>query len=123
MEDARAITAAGPQNIGGARPGSGDMATQGSPAKYTCCIAENEAASPWEPLHVERGLAAKQSAVTVVQCEAPHSMTENIRTDPAGMVQTFASSMATLGVNNLYSQGHPILVMGIEHAGHFAAAG
>jgi hypothetical protein len=31
--------------------------------------------------------------------------------------------MATLGVNNLYSQGNPVLVLGIEHAQHIAAAG
>ena len=33
-------------NIGGAIPGVGDMSTFGSPAKYTYCVAENEAASP-----------------------------------------------------------------------------
>jgi hypothetical protein len=31
--------------------------------------------------------------------------------------------MGTLGVNNLYSQGNPVLVLGIEHAAHIAAAG
>jgi hypothetical protein len=109
-------------NIGGAGPAV-DAAQTGHPGKYTYCIAEYEAANPWEPLHVERGFARDQSVVTVVNAEAPHSMTENIRTDPEGIVETFASSMATLGVNNLYSQGHPILVMGIEHARHCAAAG
>lgn len=109
-------------NIGGAGP-TVDAGQTGHPGKYTYCIAEYEAANPWEPLHVERGFGREESVVTVVNAEAPHSMTENIRTDPDGMVETFASSMATLGVNNLYSQGHPILVMGIEHAGHFAAAG
>ena len=49
-------------------------------------------------------------------------MTENIQTDPREIVRTFASCMATLGVNNLYSQGHPVLVMGIEHAHHIASA-
>ena len=39
-------------NIGGAIPGLGDMSTFGSPAKYSYCVAENEADSPWEPLHV-----------------------------------------------------------------------
>ena len=39
-------------NIGGAIPGLGDMATHGSPAKYAYCVAENEAVSPWPPLHV-----------------------------------------------------------------------
>ena len=61
--------------------------------------------------------------MTVVNTEAPHSMTENIQTDPDGIVTTFASCMATLGVNNLYSQGTPVLVLGIEHAQHIAAAG
>ena len=42
-------------NIGAAIPGTGDMATAGTPAKFTFCVAENEAASPWEPLHVELG--------------------------------------------------------------------
>src|SRR4051812_40449555 len=42
-------------NIGGALPGSGDMSTFGSPSKYSYCVAENEAESPWEPLHAERG--------------------------------------------------------------------
>ena len=50
-------------------------------------------------------------------------MTENVQTDPNEIVTTFASSMATLGVNNLYSQGNPVLVLGIEHAQHIAAAG
>jgi len=108
-------------NIGGAGPGV-DASQTGHPGKYTYCIAEYEAASPWEPLHVERGYARVRSVVTVVNAEAPHSMTENIQTDPDGIVGTFASSMATLGVNNLYSQGTPVLVLGIEHAQHIAAA-
>jgi len=109
-------------NIGGAGP-LVDASQTGHPGKYTYCIAEYEAASPWEPLHVERGYAREQSVVTVVNAEAPHSMTENIQTDPDEIVRTFSSCMATLGVNNLYSQGHPILVMGVEHARHIAAAG
>jgi hypothetical protein len=109
-------------NVGGAGPGI-DASQTGHPGKYTYCIAEYEAANPWEPLHVERGFARDQSVVTVVNTEAPHSMTENVQVDPNEIVTTFASSMATLGVNNLYSQGNPVLVLGIEHAQHIAAAG
>jgi len=109
-------------NIGGAGPGV-DASQTGHPGKYTYCIAEYEAANPWEPLHVERGYARDEDVVTVVNTEAPHSMTENIQTDPDEIMRTFASSMATLGVNNLYSQGNPVLVLGIEHARHIAAAG
>jgi hypothetical protein len=109
-------------NVGGAGPGV-DASQTGHPGKYTYCIAEYEAANPWEPLHVERGYKREDSVVTVINTEAPHSMTENIQTDPDGIVTTFASCMATLGVNNLYSQGNPVLVLGIEHAQHIAAAG
>jgi hypothetical protein len=45
------------QNVGGALPGDMDRATQGQPGKYSFCCAENEAESPWLPLHVERGIA------------------------------------------------------------------
>ena len=109
-------------NVGGAGPGV-DASQTGHPGKYTYCIAEYEAANPWQPLHVERGFRREQNVVTVVNAEAPHSMTENIQTDALEILRTFASSMATLGVNNLYSQGHPVLVLGLEHVQHLSAAG
>jgi hypothetical protein len=49
-------------NIGGATPGLFDKSTVGQPAKYSFCFGENEEESPWEPLHVERGLGASTSA-------------------------------------------------------------
>ena len=68
-------------NVGGA--GRASMRRRpGHPGKYTYCIAEYEAANPWQPLHVERGFARDESVVTLVNTEAPHSMTENIQTDP-----------------------------------------
>lgn len=53
------------QDVGLALPGSGDMATHGTPGKYTWCVGE-QAGSPWPPFHVTRGLDAGSSAVTVV---------------------------------------------------------
>lgn len=55
----------GLRNIGGAKAGTGDMATCGQPGKYTFCFAEG-AEGPFAPLHVRRGLASAQSAVTVL---------------------------------------------------------
>lgn len=109
-------------NIGGAIPGEVDFCQHGHPGKYTFCIAEHEKANPWEPLHVERGFNRDASVVTVVNAEAPHSMTENVQTDPNEIVRTFAPTMAALGSNNIYSQGTPVLILGPEHAGHFAEA-
>jgi len=110
-------------NVGGAVPAEVDFCQHAHPGKYTYCIAEHEKANPWEPLHVERGFDRDTSIVTVVNAEAPHSMTENVQTDPIEIMRTFADTMATLGGNNLYSQGHPVLVLGPEHARHIAAAG
>jgi hypothetical protein len=50
--------------IGGATAGVTDMATIGSPAKYTCCTAE--AARPLPSLAQRRGLGVDTDAVTVV---------------------------------------------------------
>jgi hypothetical protein len=110
-------------NLGGAVPAEVDFCQHAHPGKYTYCIAEHQKANPWEPLHVERGFEADQSVVTVVNAEAPHSMTENVQTEPIEIVRTFADTMAALGGNNLYSQGHPVLVLGVEHAQHISAAG
>ena len=68
-------------NIGGAGPGV-DASQTGHPGKYTYCIGEYEAANPWGPLHVTRGFKREQNVVTVVNAEAPHSMTENVQTEP-----------------------------------------
>ena len=54
------------RNVCGSRPGTLDRGTLGHPGKLSYVIAENEAESPWLPLHVERGLRADQSAVTVM---------------------------------------------------------
>ena len=53
-------------NAFGLRPHELDQATQGTPAKYSACIAENEKESPWPALHEEFGLMAADSAVTAM---------------------------------------------------------
>jgi hypothetical protein len=103
-------------NIGGAAPGVLDRSTQGQPSKYSFCIAENEAESPWEPLHVERGLAATDSTVTVVGCENPHNVNDHVSTTAEGILVTVAGSMANMGSNNAYLHGGPVLAFGPEHA-------
>ena len=57
-------------NIGGATPGEFDKSTVGQPAKYTFCFGENEEASPWEPLHVERSVGSAWSDAVSVRVAA-----------------------------------------------------
>jgi hypothetical protein len=104
------------QNIGGARPGQLDRATQGSPAKYTWCFAESAEGHPWEPFHVWRGFAASDSTVTVCGAEGPHNVNDHASKTGAGVLTTAADTMSVMGGNHLYARGEPMIVFGPEHA-------
>jgi len=110
-------------HVAGARPGDGDASTQGGPAKYAYCIAENEAASPWEGYARSVGVAAP-SAVTVHCGEAPHNFHDMESETPGPILDKAASVVATLGSNNApVSSAEFFVVLGPEHAATIAAAG
>lgn len=111
------------QNVGGARPGKEDRATHGQPGKYAYCVAENEAASPWEPLSVERGFSSGDSTVTVCGSEGPHNINDHGSTTPEGIVTTVAGTAAIAGSNNIYLGGEPLIVLGPEHAATAGSSG
>lgn len=117
--------------VGGAREGLADMATVGQPAKYTCCFAENEEASPWEPLHVARGLDRRDSAVTVVgvagtveafaaESATPDAMLDAVATVLAGSAPVVAASGSGGG---LAGGGQPLVLVSPEWAAQLAGAG
>ncbi|MBI3966879.1 MAG: hypothetical protein HY329_14700 [Chloroflexi bacterium] len=108
--------------IGGGVPQVGDKSTLGSPAKYTCCFAENEAESPWEPLHVERGFAAETSTVTAFGGAAPTNIIEKSKT-AAEMLYTIAQAAAMQGSNNMFMSQEAMIVIGPEHAAIAGRAG
>lgn len=111
-------------NVGGAIPGERDMATQGQPSQFSFCIAENEAANPWPPLHVERGCAPGDSAVTVVTAENPHNINDSGSTSAEELMTTIGGSITTIGSNNFFGQGgNPLLALCPEHAETIARNG
>lgn len=110
-------------NIGGAIPGAGDMSTFGAPGKYTFCVAENEAASPWQPLHVERGFPPEASTVTVVGCEGPHNVNDHESLSAEGILTMIAGTVAITGANDVYYAAEPLVVFSPEHAATVAAGG
>jgi hypothetical protein len=110
------------QNIGGAYPGEMDRATHGQPGKFSMCCAENEAASPWEPVHVERGFERGASTVTVVAFAGTLNM--NTHTKSADdLVRSIADSMAYASSNDYWCGGEPWIVLSPEHAAILAQAG
>ncbi len=110
-------------NLGGSRPGTLDRATHGSPAKYSYCFAEEEEASPWEPLAVRRGHAPGEGVVTVFAAEGPHNVNDHGSTAGDELLVTMAGVMGTPGSNNLYLGGDHLVVWGPEHAATLARDG
>ena len=103
------------QNIGGAVPGDMDRATHGQPGKYTFCCAENEAESPWAPLHVERGYAAGESVITVIGAAGTLNMNSHAK-DATELLRVIADSMAFPTSNDYHFAGEPWVVISPEHA-------
>ena len=110
-------------NIGGI-PGATNIHTQGHIARYEHCIAENENENPWEPLHVERGMAAEESSVTVfAACPAMMIDDNSGSRNAKELFNTFARSVAYVGNRNINGEGEPLIIMCPSHAGLLARGG
>ncbi len=81
------------RNIGGSLPGTTCKATLGWPGKYSICFGENEEASPWEPLHVERGFKPEQSTVTAISADSSIRASDLDSTKAVGILTNFAQRM------------------------------
>jgi hypothetical protein len=109
------------RNVCGSRPGTLDRGTLGHPGKLSYVIAENEAESPWTPLHVERGFRPEQSAVTVVAASGPHQFYNQLSARAEGILTTLADDMRISG--NPLGQPHYAVVLAGEHMRTIAADG
>jgi peroxiredoxin len=111
------------RNVGGGRPGEVDRATLGQPGKYTYCIAENEEASPWPPLHVERGFAPEESTVTLFAAEAPRAIVDQTSRSARGLVTSLALGMDSVAHPRWHGYGDVVLVLPPEHVETIARDG
>jgi peroxiredoxin len=103
------------RNLGGAAPDGIDMSTLGNPGKFSYCIAENEEASPWEPLHVEMGFPADESAITLFAGEAPHGVSEHVARSAKGVLTAIARALATVWSYRACMGHEALVVLGLEH--------
>jgi hypothetical protein len=86
------------KNIGGARKAVEDMGVIGNPGKYSLVIGEDEEASPWEPLSVERGFKKEDNTVTVF---FPNTF---IQTIPGGTnAKGILDTLVTMGTTSMSS--------------------
>ena len=114
-------------NVGGGVAGAADRSTQGSPSKYSFCIAENLEASPWGSFVTDRGLPEGSNAVTVFGAEPPHNVNDHEHGDPEGILRVAADVARTLGSNVWFIAWHGhkelMLILGPEHAASIAESG
>jgi hypothetical protein len=115
-------------NIGGAKPGVSDMALLGHPGKFTMCLAENVAASPWQPCSVAAGFDPLESVVTVIGVEGPHSVVFVDDGDdpdsPLRLLRIVARAIANPGSNNAFMRAGAVAVaLNPDHAAVLARAG
>src|SRR5436305_6362568 len=101
------------RNVCGSIPGTLDRGTLGHPGKLSYVIAENEADSPWTPLHVERGFRAEQSTVTVMASDAPNQFYNQLSNTAEGVLTTLADNMRISG--QVMGQSTYVVVLAGEH--------
>src|SRR5947209_1579021 len=101
------------RNVCGSMPGTLDRGTLGHPGKLSYVIAENEAESPWTPLHVERGFRADQSTVTVMAAQGPHQFYNQLSNTAEGVLTTLADDMRISG--GIMGQPNYAVILAGEH--------
>ncbi len=114
-------------SVGGATPGVGDKASLGQPAKITCCFAENEQASPWQPLSTDRGFAPGTSTVTAFPATGMVEVRDTDSPTIDGVLTTMAQSMNLSGYLSANNAGEKrpdaLVILTPDHARMAAAAG
>jgi hypothetical protein len=105
------------RNVGGGRPGEVERATLGSASKYTCCFAEFEERSPWEPLHVERGFNKSDSVVTCFGLESgPHQIADQTSRSARALAGSLGLGVECSWHPKTHNFGDILLVVSPEHA-------
>ncbi len=88
------------RNLGYWYPGQMDMDTIGTTRKFVHCIAENEAMSPWEPYHVDKGFKRDESAISIFVTDGELDVQDQGNTTGEGLLKTIAYG-CTFGTRSL----------------------
>jgi hypothetical protein len=98
-------------------PGELDRATFSSPLRYSLCFGEDEEASDWTPLHVQRGFDPADSVVTLQSVTRLADVVENDPT-PEGILGAIVDRARSYGMGRDEWCGDDrgvVVVIGLEH--------
>lgn len=109
-------------NVFGLAPGVLDQSTQGTPAKYSLCIAENEEHSPWSGLPQEYGHPAGESTLTAISMRSVSHIEARQTSSAEQLLHDVATTVARTGAL-LQETVSSCLVLSPEHAQLLARQG
>lgn len=110
-------------NLGGGISGLASATIFSSPMRYTACLSENVALSPWETLAVSRNYAPGDNVITCVMVECPRLHFDDVSTDPERLLTGIADSMTSTGSWNMWFKSNVFVAMSPQHAKLCADAG
>jgi len=110
-------------NLGGGISGRASATVFSSPIRYTACLTENAAASPWESLAVSRGYAPGDNVITCAMAENPRLHFDDASTEPGRLLTGIGDAMTAPGSWNMWFVSDLVVAMSPQHAKLCADAG
>src|SRR3954462_7526381 len=110
-------------NLGGGIAGIASATIFATPLRYTACITENVARSPWESLAISKGYTAEDDVITCAMVESPRLCYDDVSQEPERLLTGIADSMAAMSSWNMHVRSDMVVAMGPEQATICARAG
>ncbi len=110
-------------NLGAGMAGLASATIFATPLRYTACITENMAKSPWESLSASKGYAPTDNVITCAMVESPRLCFDDVSQEPERLLTGIADSMTSMGSWNMHARGDMVVAIGPQHAAILAKGG
>jgi hypothetical protein len=110
-------------NLGGGIPGMASATVFASPIRYTACLTEHMARSPWDSLAVSRGYSPHENVITCAMVESPRLHFDDVSTEPERLLTGIGDAMTAPGSWNMWFRSDMVVAMSPQHASLCAQAG
>ena len=110
-------------NLGAGMAGLASATVFGTPLRYTACLTENMAKSPWESLAVSKGYSADDDVITCAMVESPRLCFDDVSQSADRLLVGVADSMTAMGSWNMHARSDMVVLLGPQQASILARDG
>ncbi len=110
-------------NLGGGLAGLASATVFASPIRYTACLTENTALSPWETIANSNGYSEADNVITCAMVDSPRLHFDDVSTEPERLLRGIGDAMTSSGSWNMWFSSDVVVAMGPQHARLCANAG